>query len=701
MIIRRVLCAVCISFILGAFLCSGAQSSLCVPALFIAAAVLFVLRLLIAGGKCKAYALLIFLALPLGALRMQSALDYMDSLHKTFDNREVTVTGFINSPITKHGSSISFFLRPEKIVCTELGELTFDKRIYVRTYSNVRAALQLKEGRAIVLKGNLSSAKSKDAFSFESYLYASNAYLTAEASSLSDLGYSAFSPLVAFREAVTDIASANLRGDAAALFPALIFGNRSFITSELEESFSRSGAAHLIAVSGFHVSLVLSALMFAMTFFFGKNRKARIIAIAAVILFTLICGATPSAVRSAQMCILYQAAFLTRKKADSFTALAAAVLFMTAINPFLIFSVSLLLSAVSVLGILLLTKPIKACLGFLPSKPGEAIAVCIAAQAATIPICAILFNAVPPFAVFANLIAVPLASLALYAGFAFALVCFIPYIGSVLGMFLSLILNLLAQAVHFFASFDAAAFIPDMPIEAAAAYYCLLLLLLALWHRKKVTALVCSVTVAVLGCSILFAAPHTRLDVISSGGRGYLVSNSGSYIFIDDGCKYISSVENLLSERGVYNIDALFITSDEWRVSRQLLESGRVNALYTLSALPKALASAADKGGCRVIALGSGALIGNVAVTSPDSVSVLFAADGRRFLLSMSDCYAKCDIIAFSHKTAPGERALSSQAHFALAGSTLLTRSESLYFAEVVYGETALVWNKDKLEFVK
>lgn len=153
--------------------------------------------------------------------------------------------------------------------------------------------------------------------------------------------------------------SASLDGlfppEQAALLRAMLLGDKSTLDGGTVCAFNRSGLAHVLVVSGLHLSVLLQALSFLL-----RRRRRLLIALGVPLLvfFVLLVGCTPSAIRAAVMNSLLLAAPLVRRESDGPTSLALALFLLLLQNPYAAASISLQLSFASVAGILLVTGPL-------------------------------------------------------------------------------------------------------------------------------------------------------------------------------------------------------------------------------------------------------------------------------------------------------------------------------------------------------
>ena len=138
-------------------------------------------------------------------------------------------------------------------------------------------------------------------------------------------------------------------GDALALLRAMLTGDRTLLNrSDLRGEFSRSGTAHILAVSGMHVSILAGALFF----LFGRRPWASIPILAVTWSFAAMTGFSYSVVRAALMQTLFLAAPLFRRESDGITSAAFALLLILAGNPYAVASVGLQLSFAATLGMI-------------------------------------------------------------------------------------------------------------------------------------------------------------------------------------------------------------------------------------------------------------------------------------------------------------------------------------------------------------
>ncbi len=117
-------------------------------------------------------------------------------------------------------------------------------------------------------------------------------------------------------------------------------------------------------------------------------RSAPLPALAALLLYVLLTGATPAGLRSALMWTLALAATHVGRRSDGATSLALAAALLALVTPRILWDLGFQLSLSGTAAIVLLTPGIERRLARLPAAVREVTAVSLAAQAGTVPLVA-------------------------------------------------------------------------------------------------------------------------------------------------------------------------------------------------------------------------------------------------------------------------------------------------------------------------
>lgn len=209
---------------------------------------------------------------------------------------------------------------------------------------------------------------------------------------------------------------AHLDDEPRALVPALVDGDDSRITDEIEEDFRRSGLTHLMAVSGTNLTIVLAVVMLVARAAGVRRRGLWVAGALSIVAFVLLARPDPSVVRAAAMGAVGVAA-LGLGARGGVRALCWAVIGLLFLDPWLARTPGFVLSVGATGGILLLAPPLSRRLErWMPTWCALTIAVPVAAQLACTPAIAALSGEVSLVAVFANLLAGPAVAPATVAG---------------------------------------------------------------------------------------------------------------------------------------------------------------------------------------------------------------------------------------------------------------------------------------------
>jgi competence protein ComEC len=199
---------------------------------------------------------------------------------------------------------------------------------------------------------------------------------------------------------------------------AILIGKSSDLSPQIKESFRKSGAIHVLAISGLHVGILTGMV----SKILGKIWKKKyplfqlFVQLLVLWLFVFTAGAKPSALRAGIMFTAYSVAEKSHRTLDPMQALSIAALLILLLQPLQLLDLGFQLSFAAVLGIVLFFPPLSQLMG--PKNKivkflWEGLTLAIAAQAATLPILLFNFKEISTVFWLSGLLVVPLMGILL------------------------------------------------------------------------------------------------------------------------------------------------------------------------------------------------------------------------------------------------------------------------------------------------
>ena len=247
----------------------------------------------------------------------------------------------------------------------------------------------------------------------------------------------------------------NISGDELAVLSALTLGYKNDLTAELKESFSASGAMHILAVSGLHVGIIFIVLC-KILFFLQKNKYGRIIQpiIIIIVLFSyaFTTGFSDSVFRATTMFAFVSFGQMFKRQINIYNTISASAFLLLIINPYSIMNVGFQLSYAAVISIVFFQPKIYSLLSFkykIPDYIWQLISVAIAAQIGTFPITIHYFNQFPLYFILSNIIIIPIAIIIIYGAILLFIFSFSDFISIYISLALEFITRILNRNVSF------------------------------------------------------------------------------------------------------------------------------------------------------------------------------------------------------------------------------------------------------------
>lgn len=238
-------------------------------------------------------------------------------------------------------------------------------------------------------------------------------------------GPSVLRPLFSAKERLSLNLKENLSSSSSALALGILFGDKSGFSGQFKEGLKKSGTTHIVALSGFNITVVVSFIGAVFFFLPPKWRPAALTA--GIIIFVAIVGPSASVIRASIMGALALFAKNSGRLVDIKGPIAFAALAMAIHDPSAIaFDAGFSLSFLALLGIVFISPKIKRSL-FKEENPGKiksAFAECLSAELAAAPALMVFFGSVSWFSFIPNLMIIWSIPLAMAFSFASGLASF-------------------------------------------------------------------------------------------------------------------------------------------------------------------------------------------------------------------------------------------------------------------------------------
>jgi competence protein ComEC len=234
---------------------------------------------------------------------------------------------------------------------------------------------------------------------------------------------------------------------------ALVLGITDGLDNELLSAYAASGAMHILAVSGLHVSILYFILLSVLSPLKKVPGGRWLIAFSSLLIlwiYAFVTGLSPSVLRAVTMFSFFALAKPLARTTNVYNTLAVSAFCLLLFDPFLIRSVGFQLSYLAVLGIVYLYPRI------LPLwEPRQRIwaevwkisAVSIAAQIATFSLAFLYFHQFPNYFLLSNLFVVPLSFAVLILGLSVLALSFVSIIAAVVGFCMAIVIRVLNYIV--------------------------------------------------------------------------------------------------------------------------------------------------------------------------------------------------------------------------------------------------------------
>ena len=202
------------------------------------------------------------------------------------------------------------------------------------------------------------------------------------------------------------------------LLEGILLGERQGLPDELNQAFITSGLVHVVVLSGYNISVVSNAMLYATSFL--PRVMSYTLGGTLMLLFALMVGAGATTVRALLMGLISILALYVRRPTAALRSLVAAAAVMVLWNPLIVlYDTSFILSVLATFGLITISPTVERKLLFLPERLGlrTIAASTIAVQLYVLPALLYMSGVLSFLALPANLLVLPIVPAAMLMGF--------------------------------------------------------------------------------------------------------------------------------------------------------------------------------------------------------------------------------------------------------------------------------------------
>ena len=295
--------------------------------------------------------------------------------------------------------------------------------------------------------------------------------------------------LFSFNEKIKNIFKVSLPKEKAAFLAGITIGAKEDFSKEFKEKMSLSGTTHLVALSGYNISVIAIAMGFALNSIFSSTVSFYLSALI-ITLFVLMAGAEASVVRAAIMGTIGLFAVQVERLFNPRNAIVIAAFIMALFNPrVLVFDIGFQLSFAALLGIVYLVPSLKNLLkietkGFFSWK--ENAVTTTAAQIMALPILLSSFGIFSFTSLVANILILEFIPITMGIGFVMAFLgLFSGFLAEISGVLVNILISYEFFIINIFSRFSVPLTIEEVSFYFWVIYYVVIFIFVAYYHKHK------------------------------------------------------------------------------------------------------------------------------------------------------------------------------------------------------------------------
>jgi len=427
------------------------------------------------------------------------------------------------------------------------------ENILVYYYNEVNIDL----GDKINVKGNFEALNNNtnfNLFNYKKYMLSKNTYYKINATNI-EVVQKNNNLFYKIKNYLINKINKTKRSDYIKLF---ILGDNSYINDKIKNSYSANGISHLFSISGMHITLLSSIILFIL----NKIKKTKInyiIVILILLFFTFITNFSPSVIRAVLLFILLHFNKLLKLNLSTVKILILICCFVLIINPYNIYNIGFIFSYTISFYLILFSKIINRYKNYFM----KILATSFISFLVSIPILINNFFSINLMTIINNIIFVPFVSIFV---FPFSLIILIiPKLDFIYAKVILLLENLSL----FLCNFKIEIILKYTDIFIIILYYIIITFILYKILSKKYKYIILLIIILIVHANINNIVKYEFITFIDVGqGDSTLMHLNNKNILIDTGGNISydlsNNIINYLKSVGVKNINYLLLTHGDY-----------------------------------------------------------------------------------------------------------------------------------------
>ena len=426
---------------------------------------------------------------------------------------------------------------------------------------NVSNALSkdINIGDTILVEGTLSKPQNNtipNQFNYKEYLYYNDIFYIVKSNNIKKIANNT-NVIYYFRNIISNrIDTFKKTSEYLKIF---ILGDNSMIDNNIIDSYRENGISHLFSISGMHISLFASVILFILKRISYNNYYNYSIVILFLIFYSLLIGISPSVLRSITMYILFCINKIFNLKIKKIDLMCLVLIIILLFKPFYIYNTSFQYSYIITFSLVLFSNTIKR----IKNKILKSLYISLITFLVSMPLCIYNYYQINFLSIILNIIFIPFVSIIIFP------LSLITFIVPILNNLLYILINIMETITLFISKYKLGIVYFSKPsIILIVVYYITVFLFLynkiyiyifiIIIFHKYLIYFNPNMEVTVLdvkqGDSIFIKYPHNKANVlIDTGG----IINSNYEVVSNITIPYLRSI-------GINKMDYLVLTHGDY-----------------------------------------------------------------------------------------------------------------------------------------